>query len=294
MNFTEIKKTGVVKYHNDLNTMPMRNWTSEEMDLFFAILAQMKDKGTQEIVFDKYQLKKLVSSTYDKNKQFAAVMEHFMKNVSAIHYLERTSNSLKLMLLFQAFEAKWSDDLSDMTLTVQVSPKFEYILNRLNAEFTKYELEEFLAIRSTYAKTMYRILKQWKKLGKKEFKFEDFKLLLDMPKYYTPSEIDKNVLAPITRELPRFFDKLKVKKIKSNRRGSPVIAYEFTWEPEQTEGYTPAKFHHTQKKKAFTERPYDHESVVAQQQRDIEQIFGKNFDFSIEKLKLDTQEQLKK
>lgn len=294
MNFTEIKKTGVVKYHNDLNTMPMRNWTSEEMDLFFAILAQMKDKGTQEVVFDKYQLQKLVNSTYDKNKQFAAIMEHFMKNVSSIHYLERTSNSLKLMLLFQYFEAKWSDDLSDMTLTVQVSPKFEYILNRLNAEFTKYELDEFLTIRSTYAKTMYRILKQWKKLGKKEFKFEDFKLLLDMPNYYTPSEIDKNVLAPITRELPRFFDKLKVKKIKSNRRGSPVIAYEFTWEPEQTEVYTPAKFHHTQKKKAFTERPYDHESVVAQQQRDIEQIFGKNFDFSIEKLKLDTQEQLKK
>lgn len=291
MNFTEIKKTGVVKYHNDLNTMPMRNWTSEEMDLFFAILAQMKDKGTQEVVFDKYQLQKLVNSTYDKNKQFAAIMEHFMKNVSSIHYLERTSNSLKLMLLFQYFEAKWSDDLSDMTLTVQVSPKFEYILNRLNAEFTKYELDEFLTIRSTYAKTMYRILKQWKKLGKKEFKFEDFKVLLDMPKYYTPSEIDKNVLAPITRELPRFFDKLKVKKIKSNRRGSPVIAYEFTWEPEQTEVYTPAKFHHTQKKKAFTERPYDHESVIAQQQKDIEQMFGKDFNFDIEKLK---QEQLKK
>lgn len=265
MNFTEIKKNSVVKYHNDLNTMPMRNWTSEEMDLFFAILAQMKNKGTQEVVFDKYQLQKLVNSTYDKNKQFAAVIEHFMKNVSTIHYLERTSNSLKLMLLFQYFEAKWSDDLSDMTLTVQVSTKFDYILNRLNAEFTKYELDEFLAIRSTYAKTMYRILKQWKKIGKKEFKFEDFKLLLDMPKYYTPSEIDKNVLAPIMRELPKCFANLKFKKVKSNRRGHPVIAYDFTWEPEQTEEYDPNKFNKPKFKKKnsgvhdYQERKYDEE-----------------------------------
>ena len=289
--YDKSKELSVVKYHNDLNTMPMRNWTSEEMDLFFAILAQMKDKGTQEVVFDKHQLQNLVNSTYDKNKQFADIMAKFMKNVSTIHYLERTSNSLKLMLLFQYFEAKWSDDLSDMTLTVQVSPKFEYILNRLNAEFTKYELDEFLTIRSTYAKTMYRILKQWKKLGKKEFKFEDFKVLLDMPKSYTPSEIDKAVLAPIMRELPSFFENLKVKKVKSNKRGNPVIAYEFTWEAEQTEVYIPGKFHHTQKKKFFTERPYDHESVVAQQQKDIEQMFGKDFNFDIEKLK---QEQLKK
>lgn len=28
----------VVKYHNDLNTVPMRNWTAEEMDFFFSIL----------------------------------------------------------------------------------------------------------------------------------------------------------------------------------------------------------------------------------------------------------------
>ncbi|WP_244877091.1 replication initiation protein [Carnobacterium mobile] len=26
----------VVKYHNDLNTVPMRNWTSEEMNFFLC------------------------------------------------------------------------------------------------------------------------------------------------------------------------------------------------------------------------------------------------------------------
>lgn len=31
----------VVKYHNDLNTVPMRNWTAEEMDFFFSILVPL-------------------------------------------------------------------------------------------------------------------------------------------------------------------------------------------------------------------------------------------------------------
>ena len=103
------------------------------------------------------------------------------------------------------------------------------------------------------------------KIGKKEFKFEDFKLLLDMPKYYTPSEIDKNVLAPIMRELPKYFANLKFKKVKSNRRGHPVIAYDFTWEAEQTEEYDPNKFNKPKFKKKnsgvhdYQERKYDEE-----------------------------------
>lgn len=32
----------IVKHHNDLNTIPMRRWTREEMDFFFAIIARLK------------------------------------------------------------------------------------------------------------------------------------------------------------------------------------------------------------------------------------------------------------
>lgn len=35
-------------------------------------------------------------------------------------------------------------------------------------------------------------------------------------------------------ELPTYFENLKVKKVKANSRGTPVIGYEFTWKPETT------------------------------------------------------------
>jgi len=224
----------VVKYHNDLNTVPMRNWTKEEMNFFFSIIAKLRDEGTREVTFGKYELADLANYTITHNKRFEETMETLVKKISQIHYVERTSNSLELMNLFSRFRVDWNDDLSDLTATVKVTEEFEYVVNQLNVEFTSYELKEFTTIRSTYAKTVYRLLKQWRTIGKKEFSIDEFKRLLDTPDYYGPSHIDKNILEPVMRELPEFFKNLKVKKVKANTRGNPVTGYIFSWKPEQT------------------------------------------------------------
>lgn len=247
----------VVKYHNDLNTVPMRKWTKEEMDFFFSIISKLKERGTREVEFDKYQLAELARYTVTHNKRFEETMERLVKNISQIHYIEKTSNSLELMNLFSRFKVAWEDDLSDMHLIVKVTEEFNYVINKLNVEFTSWELEEFTSIRSTYAKTMYRLLKQWRTIGRVEYKVEMFKQLLDMPKYYTPSEIDKNVLQPISKELPAFFPNLKIKKIKSNKRGTPVIAFEFIFDPEETREFIDfsKKKSSSQKKGSYEQTP---------------------------------------
>lgn len=227
----------VVKHHNDLNTIPMRNWTSEEMNFFFSILAKLKDKGTTVVEFNSEELKELARYSDWHLPRFQKIMENLGDHIASIRYYERTSHSFKIMNLFSIFEVKWNDDMSDLKAHVGVTENYSYIVNKLNAEFTSYELEEFTSIRSTYAKTMYRLLKQWRTIGKIEYKIEDFKKLLDMPEYYQPSHIDKNVLNPILKELSAYFNNLKVKKIKSNKRGTPVIAYEFTFSPEKTGTY---------------------------------------------------------
>lgn len=232
----------VVKYHNDLNTVPMRNWTSEEMNFFFAIIAKLRDMGTREVQFDKHGLTELANYSLTHNKRFEETMENLVKKISQIHYIERTSNSLELMNLFSRFRVDWSDDLGEMTATIKVTEEFEYVVNRLNVEFTSYELEEFTKIRSTYAKTVYRLLKQWRTTGKREFSLEDFKRLLDTPDYYGPSHIDKNILEPVMRELPHFFNGLKVKKVKANTRGNPVKSYIFKWKSEKTEKWVEGKY----------------------------------------------------
>lgn len=101
------------------------------------------------------------------------------------------------MLLFAFFECDYKKEI----LKVELSKYYEYILNRLSANFTTYELEEFTSIRSTYAKTMYRLLKQWRTTGRKEFTIEEFKVLLDIPKYYQICDIDSLAIKPILKIL---------------------------------------------------------------------------------------------
>lgn len=63
-----------------------------------------------------------------------------------------------------------------------------------------------------------------------------------MPSSYKSSEIDRAVIKPIKEQLSPYFVDLKVKKIKSNKRGNPVLGYEFTWQKEVTEAYDPHKY----------------------------------------------------
>ena len=232
----------MVKHHNDLNTVIMRKWTAEEMNFFFAIIAKARDKGTSDLVFDKYQLAKLANYSIQHNKRFYDTMDSLANNISQLRYIEKTKNSIEYMPLFTRFKVEWEDDLSDMQAQVSVSPLFEYILNKLSANFTQYELQEFTSIRSTYAKTAYRLLKQWRTVGRKEFSIDEFKLLLDMPDSYKSSEIDRAVITPILKQLSPYFEDLKVKKIKSKKRGNPVLGYEFTWKKEVAGTYDPDKF----------------------------------------------------
>lgn len=232
----------VVKHHNDLNTVIMRKWTAEEMNFFFAIIAKARDKGTSDLIFDKYQLAELANYSIQHNKRFHDTMDSLANNISQLRYIEKTKNSIEYMPLFTRFKVEWEEDLSDMQAQISVSPLFEYILNKLSANFTQYELQEFTSIRSTYAKTAYRLLKQWRTVGRKEFKIDEFKLLMDTPKYYQISDIDRLVIKPILKQLSPYFEDLKVKKIKSKKRGNPVLAYEFTWKKEVAGTYDPDKF----------------------------------------------------
>lgn len=76
--------------------------------------------------------------------------------------------------------------------------------------------------------------------------------LMDTPEYYQISDIDRLVIKPIKKQLSPYFVGLKVKKIKSNKRGNPVLGYEFTWQKEVTEAYDPNKY---DKPKAIAKKP---------------------------------------
>ena len=266
----------VIKYHNDLNTVIMRKWTAEEMNFFFAIIAKARNQGVKELHFNTDEIKKLVNFTQKDEKRWKEAMKSTARKVTQLTYFEDDGKKFKVMPLFSLFEV----DYEEKTVKVEVSKHFEYILNRLEVQFTQYELEEFTNIRSTYAKTMYRLLKQWRTVGKKEYGVNELRVFLDVPESYSNGEVTRRVLEPIQKELSNYFLNFKYKVIKSNKRGNPVLGYEFTWKPEATGEWEDDKY----KKNDFykpknsisnvpdwVEKEYKH-SATAEEQAKLEEL----------------------
>lgn len=266
----------VIKYHNDLNTVIMRKWTAEEMNFFFAIIAKARNQGVKELHFNTDEIKKLVNFTQKDEKRWKEAMKSTARKVTQLTYFEDDGKKFKVMPLFSLFEV----DYEEKTVKVEVSKHFEYILNRLEVQFTQYELEEFTNIRSTYAKTMYRLLKQWRTVGKKEYGVNELRVFLDVPESYSNGEVTRRVLEPIQKELSNYFLNFKYKVIKSNKRGNPVLGYEFTWKPEKTGEWEDNKYKKNDFYKAkkvesnvpnWVEKEYKH-SATAEEQAKLEEL----------------------
>ena len=266
----------VIKYHNDLNTVIMRKWTAEEMNFFFAIIAKARNQGVKELHFNTDEIKKLVNFTQKDEKRWKEAMKSTARKVTQLTYFEDDGKKFKVMPLFSLFEV----DYEEKTVKVEVSKHFEYILNRLEVQFTQYELEEFTNIRSTYAKTMYRLLKQWRTVGKKEYGVNELRVFLDVPESYSNGEVTRRVLEPIQKELSNYFLNFKYKVIKSNKRGNPVLGYEFTWKPEKTGEWEDNKYKKNDFYKAkkvesnvpnWVEKEYKH-SATTEEQAKLEEL----------------------
>ena len=173
---------------------------------------------------------RILANSEQRTYRWVDTIERFTNKAMNLVYREDTPDVLYVSRLFARFKYDKNTD----NLEVKVNDDFEYIVNKLTANFTVYELAEFTSLKSTYSKTMYRILKQWKSLGEKEFNVEQFRELLDIPKSYNTSSINRAVIKPIEKELPQYFNGLKVKPIKKNTQGTPVIAYRFTWQPQKS------------------------------------------------------------
>ena len=237
----------IVRYNNDLNGLKMRKWTAEEMNFFFSVIAKVRDKGTRSVTFNSDDLKELSNFADRHQQRWEEVIDGVANKVANLKYYERTEKRILIMNLFA---------------------------------FTQYELEEFTNIRSTYAKTLYRLLKQWRTVGKKEFEINEFKEILDTPTSYRPSEINRLILNPTLKQLSPYFKDLKIKTIKSNKRGNPVLGYEFTWKPEKTGEWEEDKYkkndfykskNSTSNVPDWVEKEYKH-SATAEEQAKLEEL----------------------
>ena len=66
----------LVVYKNDMNTVPLRDFNSKEIYLFFSICSQMRDKGLIKITFTFEQLKDLSNYKFTTYEKFSRYTEN--------------------------------------------------------------------------------------------------------------------------------------------------------------------------------------------------------------------------
>ncbi|MFT8666926.1 MAG: replication initiation protein [Liquorilactobacillus ghanensis] len=254
----------IVKYGPELNTIPLRKFTPVEMNLFFSIISRMRDQGNKTVRFSFDQLKELSNYKPTANKRFIDDVESTYQKILGLRFGRRSKDGLdrEMFVMFTEFEIKGNAE--EPYVDIQVYPKALHLLNELES-WVRYALAEFRSLRSSYAKTMFRLLKQFRTTGYAYFSIEDFNELLDVPKSYKSSNINQSVLGPIKEELTPLFRGLTIRKKYGKGRGKPVIGYSFAWKPERKDAndFSQGKFQ-DERQKLFN---IQHNSELTEQEK---------------------------
>ncbi|MDW8553566.1 replication initiation protein [Staphylococcus xylosus] len=217
-----------VVYRNEMNLVPLRKFTSTEVDLFFTLCNKLKEQDTRKLEIPFDELKHLSNYYSRSQERFIKDLEHVYDKMLHLTYTERNGQSFEKFVLFTSYKV----DVEKQYLSISINNDLKHILNSITADFTKFELQEMTQLKSTYAKNMFRLLKQYKHTGYFKIQIYDFRERLDIPKSYRMSEIDKYVFKPIIKELGFLFKKLNINKIKA-KKGRKIEWLEFSFEPEK-------------------------------------------------------------
>lgn len=238
--------TDIVKYNNKMNTYPVFKLSEVEQDIFMALLSNTTFNDSQTIEVNLYDLKEKSNFWRDSITSYEEKIDSLLDKICNPKIRIRSGTKTTIFVCFDKLEY----DSESHDLKIHVQDDFYQMVKNYKLGFTRFELAEFVNLSGSYAKTLYRLLKQYRTSGSWLIASEEFKTLLNIPKSYRQRDIDKQILTPcikqLSRELDMFdtvrvpFRNLKVEKIKKKGRGvkgrgGTITHYAFTFDAEKRE-----------------------------------------------------------
>ncbi len=225
-----------ITYHNNANKVNLGKLSEREANLLFVIFQKLKDQGNTLIRFEPQDLRIMlgIKISYDNLTRTARSMWNKIKTadfweVRDIIVNGRECVSEKNYMLFQVCEIVSDKETKEfLYMDIQLNTGYHYLLNNLGmGQYTSFKLIEFQRVRGKYAKTLYRLLKQYKSTGILSVEWGQFRELLDIPKDYEMRNIDQKVLNPALKELRKIypFEHLSYKKERRNSHDKRKVTH---------------------------------------------------------------------
>lgn len=214
----------LVRYHNDFNDISLRSLTEKELDLLMSVCFKLKNQDINEVRLDFKELRSLSNYASRDIKRFREDIRKASKKIISLQFDFENEEVEGATNIFEAFFLSKKEDI----LVIKVKDKYKYLLNELTKNYTKFELEQFIKLKSSYNKLLFKLLKQFEGSGWREFSIEEFRKVLDIPTKYRMSEINSRVLNKINKaELSTCFKNLE---IEYSKIGRSIEKIKFIWE----------------------------------------------------------------
>lgn len=234
---SKIKKHPIA-YKNDLNAINLNGLSETQMNIFFTLLERLQysqDNTIKIELNELYELAQIPLSTEFRK----SILERLkvLQNYTFMYDPSPTKTAQLVILPYLEIDSE------QKIIKAEVMPQFKerYLTSDFGkGKWTRYDLMEFVYLPSTYTKTIYRFLKQWRTQGKWEISYNDFKDILGIPHSYQASDIDKQIIKPSIKVLSEIthtlfdtertpFENLKCEKIKNGRKIETLI---FRFKPQ--------------------------------------------------------------
>ena len=225
----EKEKCDIVKYNNVLNRLSIGKLEEKELELFFALCLELKEKGVEDVYINITDFKNRYNMGRS-NIRFEKYLEVVLSKFLETKLIIKSANGLEMGNFFRKFKI----DFKNNTLYVQVDKDYSFILNDLVEMYTQFSFNQYQGLKSKYAKRLMPKLAQWNGTKKIEFEKQDLFEILGASESYKSdlSSFNKRILKPATAELKKVFNNLKVTPIKNNnsKTTNKIKSYLFTWD----------------------------------------------------------------
>lgn len=226
----------IVKYRNEFNLTSLNVLNKIEMDILFTICSKItKNKSmSAEMSFEELKEKAFLT---EKRYVWESAIKKFSSladKILSIKFVITKEQSFDMMTLFNRFTA----DEKEQKMIVELNPCFAHYLFDIPEKigFSRFELEQFIFLKSKYSKTLFRHLLQ-NFTGKWIVEIKKLKKILDFPKSYTAGK----VLQYIQKILPElestgYFSNIELDYTTYNRQGRPIkdIIFSYKINKEKT------------------------------------------------------------
>lgn len=221
----------IVKYNNQLNEYGIGKFSASQTDLFALICFKVKKNRKASLTYDEVSEKLGIPKSHNN---FKILKDKSIAGIFSLQYRwDNEDNTIhKLRHVFA--EAEWYDQREEVIF--EVDEGCYNFFTEIQNQFTAFSLSEFLGLKSHHAKTLYRLLKQWKTQGETPvFCLDKIRFLFGLSENYAIHNIDKWVINPSIEELKPYFSSLEAHKSYEKRKakGRPKVeGYYFTFDKQ--------------------------------------------------------------